>query len=132
MTGLVVVLAAFAHGVESTATTTVAGRDVDCGPPISASWLVAGTPDRTYGAGPGTTGADRRFEAACGPEVRRARAGVLSTMAAGALLALLGWTALRGMPEAPPLSGERPRPRERQRRRPRGPRPAPGGRTATG
>ena len=87
--GLLVVLAAFAHGVESTASTTVAGQVVDCGPAISASWLVAGTPDRTYEG-------DRRVEDACGPVVQRARAGVLSTMAAGALLALLGWTALRG------------------------------------
>ncbi len=90
--GLFVVLAAFAYGVESTASTTVAGETVDCGPAISATWLVAGTYDFELA----TTAADRRAADACGPAVQRARAGVLSTMAAGALLALLGWTALLG------------------------------------
>lgn len=96
MAGLLVVLAAFAYGVESTASTTVAGQAVDCGPAISASWLVAGTPDRTYDGELSTTDTDRRTADACAPAVQRARSGVLSTMAAGALLALLGWTALRG------------------------------------
>ena len=55
--GLLVVLAAFAYGTEVGSSTTVAGSRVDCGPAISASWLV------------------------------------LATMAAGALLALVGWSA---------------------------------------
>src|SRR5690242_452832 len=78
--GILVVLAAFAYGVEATSSTTVGGQQVSCGPAISASWLVSGTP-----GGPSP---------ACGPVVQRARVGVLSTMAAGALLALVGWTAL--------------------------------------
>ena len=104
MAGLVLVLAAFAYGVEGTASTTVAGQDVDCGPAISASWLVSGTPDRMNGAGLDTRGAERRAADPCRPVVQRARAGVLSTIAAGALLALLGWTALRE-PSAPRRAG---------------------------
>ena len=92
MAGLLIVLAAFAYGVEATTSTTVAGTDVGCGPAISASWLVSGTDD-TRLAPP--TAAERQAESACDPVVQRARAGVLSTMAAGALLALVGWTALR-------------------------------------
>ena len=128
--GLIIVLAAFAYGVEGTASTTVAGEDVDCGPAISASWLVSGTPDRMSGAGFDTRSAERRAADPCRPVVQRARAGVLSTMAAGALLALLGWTALREPRE--PVSGGLPRRHGRRPRRPRVPRPARGGRTATG
>ena len=116
MAGLLVVLGTFAYGVEVTASTTVAGERIYCGPAISQSWLVSGTPG---GAVP-----------ACEQVVQRARVGVLSTMAAGGLLALLGWTALREPRE--PVSGERPRPREQRPRRPRAPRPGRGGRTATG
>lgn len=84
--GLIVVLAAFAYGVEVTASTTVAGERVDCGPAISADWLVSGTP--------GGTGR------ACEQVTQRARVGVLSTMAAGGLLALVGWTVLRAPGES--------------------------------
>ena len=93
--GLLVVLATFAYGVETTASTVVAGQDVNCGPVISASWLVSGTPDRMNGAGFDTRSAERRAADPCRPVIQRARAGVLSAMAAGALLALVGWTALR-------------------------------------
>ena len=114
--GCLVVLVAFAYGVENRSSTTVAGQRVDCGAAISASWLVSGTPDGS--------------SAACDPVVRRARIGVLSTMGAGALVALVGWTAMRG--PRTPVSGARPRPPGQQRRRPRGPHPGHGGRTATG
>jgi hypothetical protein len=94
--GLLVVLAAFAYGTEVTSSTTVAGSRTDCGPAISASWLVAGTPDRTSDdTGLATTAGESRVASACGPVVQRARAGVLATMAAGALLALVGWSAHR-------------------------------------
>lgn len=93
--GLLIVLAAFAYGTEITSSTTVEGSRADCGPTISASWLVAGTPDATSGASLATTSAERRHAAACGPVVQRGRAGVLATMAAGALLALVGWSAHR-------------------------------------
>jgi hypothetical protein len=83
--GLLVVLAAFAWGTENETSTVLAGRTTDCGPAISASWLVAGTPDTTSG--------DGRLAEACRPVVQRARVGVLATMAAGALLALVGWSA---------------------------------------
>lgn len=93
--GLLIVLAAFAYGTEAGTATTVAGSRTDCGPAISASWLVAGTPDAMSDAGLATTAGQRRHAAACGPVVQRARAGVLATMAAGALLALVGWSAHR-------------------------------------
>lgn len=79
--GLLVVLVTFAYGVEKQASTTVAGERVDCGAAISASWLVSGTSDSS--------------PAACATVVQGARIGVLSTMTAGALLALVGWTAMR-------------------------------------
>ena len=88
--GLLVVLAAFAYGTETRAEGTLDGRRLDCGPAISASWLVSGTPD-TYIA----TGTDAGAAAeVCGPLVESARAGVLGMMGAGALLAALGWTSL--------------------------------------
>jgi hypothetical protein len=97
--GLLFVLAAFAYGTEITSSATVAGARTDCGPAISASWLVAGTPDTTSDAGRAITAGERRLAAACGPVVQQARAGVLATMAAGALLALVGWSAHREPPE---------------------------------
>lgn len=93
--GILVVLAAFAWGTENDTAAMVADKNLDCGPAISASWLVAGTPDRTSGGEVATTVDERRVAAGCGAAVQRARAGVLSTMAAGALLALVGWTAHR-------------------------------------
>ncbi len=94
--GLLIVLAAFAYGTEITSSTTVEGSRADCGPTISASWLVAGTPDATSGASLATSlrpNAGTRQPA--DPVVQRGRAGVLATMAAGALLALVGWSAHR-------------------------------------
>jgi hypothetical protein len=91
--GLLVVLVAFGYGVEKQTSATVAGERIGCGAPISASWLVSGT-DYPSIAGPGTT-EERAATAACDTVVRRARIGVLSTMTAGALLALVGWTAMR-------------------------------------
>ena len=81
--GILVVLLAFAWGTENGTSTTVDGQHVDCGPAISASWLVSGTPGGAPAGSP------------CRPVIQRAQAGVLSTMAAGALLALVGWTAHR-------------------------------------
>ena len=93
-------LAAFAWGTENNTSATVAGQNVDCGPPILASWLVAGTDD----TGPSGTAADRRRDAACEQVVQRAQKGMLSTMAAGALLALVGWTAYSQPRERPTLA----------------------------
>ena len=93
--GLLIVLTAFAYGTEITSSTTVAGSRADCGPAISASWLVAGSPDATSGASLATASGLRRHAAACDPVLQRARAGVLATMAAGALVALVGWSAHR-------------------------------------
>lgn len=90
--GLLVVLAAFAYGVESSRSTTVAGQQVTCGAAISSDWLV---PQGTLSTEVATSADQRRRSAACDTVVQRARIGVLSTMAAGALLALVGWTAMR-------------------------------------
>ena len=91
--GILVVLAAFAYGVEGRASATVAGQRVDCGSAIPGSWLLSGT-DSAPIAEPVTT-EERAVAAACDTVVQRARIGVLSTMAAGALLALVGWTTMR-------------------------------------
>lgn len=92
--GLLIVLAAFSYGVENQASTSVAGQRVGCGTAISADWLVSGTGDAMVNPEVATSVGERRRSAACEPVVQRARTGVLSTMAAGALLALIGWTAL--------------------------------------
>jgi hypothetical protein len=91
--GLLVVLVAFAYGVENRASTTVAGQRVDCGSAISASWLVSGTDSTRIAVL--VTASESDVMAACDTVVQRARIGVLSTMTAGALLALVGWTAMR-------------------------------------
>ncbi len=93
--GVLVVLAAFAWGTENDTSATIAGQEVDCGYAISASWLLSGTSIPTSGGEVATTVDERRVAAGCDAAVQRARAGVLSTMAAGALLALVGWTAHR-------------------------------------
>ena len=102
--GVLVVLVAFAYGVENRASTTVAGQRVDCGPAISASWLVPGTDSTRIAVL--LTAAESDVMAACDAVVQRARIGVLSTMTAGALLALVGWTAMRE-PRAPRRAGRR-------------------------
>ena len=94
--GLLVVLAAFAFGTEHHRSTLVMGHDVDCGAAISASWLVAGTPDPGLDPGPGATVEDRRAAAACSPVVRQSRVVILGAMGVGGLVALVGWTGLRG------------------------------------
>ena len=98
--GVLIVLAAFAYGTEVSSSTTVDGVRADCGAAISASWLVGGFPDAASEAGLTTTASERRRTAACDSQVQRARTGVLATMAAGALLALVGWSAPR-QPRAP-------------------------------
>jgi hypothetical protein len=99
--GLLVIVAAFAVGTEHTTSTVVMGRTLDCGPAISASWLVSGTPDRT--TSPATaTGDEKRVDAACGPVVRQSRVLVLTSLGVGGLLALLGWTPLRRRDDAVP------------------------------
>lgn len=91
--GLLVVLVAFAYGTETRAEGTLDGRRLDCGPAISASWLVSGTDSTRIAVL--VTAAESDVMAACDTVVQRARIGVLSTMTAGALLALVGWTAMR-------------------------------------
>ena len=102
MGGLLVVVAAFATGTERQLSVSVAGEAHDCGPSISASWLVPGTPDPgrpDSAAGRG----EQRVAAVCGSVVRESQVLVLTLMGAGALLALAGWTALR-VPRAQPPS----------------------------
>jgi hypothetical protein len=97
--GLLLVLAAFVHGTENRTEATLGDRRLDCGPAITASWLVAGTPDTTYVAGARTAAEERRAVSACGPLVQQDRVGVLGIMGAGALIALVGWTAQRESPD---------------------------------
>ena len=102
MGGLLVVLAAFAVGTENQRSTMVMGHIEGCGPSISASWLVSGTPDRTLNPGSAATPDERRTAAACSPVIRESRALLVATMGLGGLLALVGWTAMRERPEAKP------------------------------
>lgn len=91
--GLLVLLATFAIGTENQLSTLVMGQTQDCGPSISASWLVSGTPDRAQ-PGLATTDGERRAATTCGPVIREARVLLLTIMGVGGLLALVGWTAL--------------------------------------
>ena len=93
--GLLVVMAAFATGTENQLSTSVADQAYDCGPSISASWLVSGTPDQAH-PGPAAGPDERRAAAACGPVIDEARVLVLTVMGLGSLLALVGWTSTRG------------------------------------
>ncbi|RYC14742.1 hypothetical protein [Nocardioides zhouii] len=99
--GILIVLAAFAYGTEVSSSTTVDGVRADCGSAISASWLVSGTGDEAFDVVGSETRADERRHAACGAVVQRARTGVLATMAAGALLALVGWSSYQQPRERP-------------------------------
>jgi hypothetical protein len=86
VSGLLVLLAAFAVGTEVDRSTVVAGQSYDCGAAIPASWLVSGTP----GSAP----------AACGPVIRQSRVLVMGAMGVGGLVALVGWSAVRRRSEA--------------------------------
>ena len=92
--GFLVLLATFVIGTESDVSASAAGETYDCGPAISASWLVPGTPD-TARPGPAATPDRQRAAAACGPVIGDSRVLVVAIMGAGALLALVGWTAIR-------------------------------------
>ena len=99
--GLLVLLAAFAIGTENQLSTSVMGQTQNCGPSISASWLVSGTPDQTH---PGSTATndERRIAAACSPTVHEARVLIMTIMGLGCLLALAGASAIRTRGEAAP------------------------------
>lgn len=103
--GLLLLLAAFAVGTEHELRTSVAGQAQDCGPAISASWLVPGTPDLTQ-PGSSASDGDRRAAALCGPVVHESRRLIVTLMGVGGLLALAGWTALdtRGRAVRRPLA----------------------------
>lgn len=91
--GLLVLLAAFAIGTENQLSASVMGQTQDCGPSISAPWLVSGTPDHTQ-PGPAATNDERRAAAACSPVVQESRVLILTLMGLGCLLALVGWSAV--------------------------------------
>jgi hypothetical protein len=88
VSGLLVLLAAFAVGTEQQRSTVVDGQVQACGPAISASWLVSGTPDSRG--------------AACGPVIRESRWLLGAAMGVGGLLVLVGWTAPRRRTEVTP------------------------------
>lgn len=91
--GLLVLIAAFAIGTEHELSTSVMGQSQSCGPSISASWLVSGTPDQAQ-PGPAAT--------ACEPVIHESRVLIGTIMGAGGLLALVGWTATGTRGEALP------------------------------
>ncbi|WP_310526791.1 hypothetical protein [Nocardioides sp.] len=91
--GLLVLLAAFATGTENQLSASVMGQAQDCGPSISASWLVSGTPDQAQ-PGSAATDDERRTAASCGPAIHESRVLIVTIMGMGCLLALIGWTAI--------------------------------------
>ena len=97
--GLLVLLAAFAVGTENQLSASVAGQTQDCGPSISASWLVSGTPDRMTPGAAATSG-ERRAATACSPVVHEFRLVIGTIMGLGCLVALVGASAIgtRGVP----------------------------------
>lgn len=99
--GLLVLLAAFATGTENHLSTSVMGQTQDCGPSISASWLVSGTPDHTQ-PGSAATNDERRAAAACSPIVHESRVLIVTLMGLGCLLALVGGSAIRTRGEDAP------------------------------
>lgn len=100
--GLLVLLGAFAIGTENKQSTSVRGQTQDCGPSISASWLVSGTPDQATQPGSAATSDERRAAAACRPVIHESRMQIVTIMGMGCLLALVGWTAIRTRGEAVP------------------------------
>ena len=100
--GMLVVLAAFAVGTENQLSTSFLGQTQDCGPSISASWLVPGTPDQATQPGSAATSDERRAAAACSLVIHDSRVLVVTIMGMGGLIALAGWTAIRTRGEAVP------------------------------
>lgn len=90
--GVLVVLAVFMLGTERQWSAQVGGETYDCGPSISASWLVPGTTDP--GPDPALTTEQRRVATACDAVIDRSHVVVLGAMGAGGLLALAGWSAV--------------------------------------
>ena len=99
--GVLVLLGAFAVGTENELSTSVAGQAQACGPSISASWLVPGTPDRTS-PGPAATSNDRRTAAVCGPVVHESRLLIVTILGLGCLLVLVGSGVVRARGLPPP------------------------------
>lgn len=102
--GLLVLLAAFALGTERQLSTSIMGRAQDCGPSISAPWLVSGTPGQATALGSASRDDERRTAAACSPVVRESREFIGVAMGTGGLLALVGWTAIRTPRDAEPTT----------------------------
>ena len=94
-------VAAFGIGTENELSTSIAGQTYDCGPSITASWLVSGTPDQAQ-LGLAATDEEQRAAGACGPVIHESRVLILTTMGVGGLLALVGWTAISTRREAVP------------------------------
>ena len=91
--GLLVLFATFAISTENELSATVMGQTRDCGPAISASWLVSGTPDQAH-PGAAATHDERRTATACRPVIHESRVVTLAIMGVGGLLALVGWSSV--------------------------------------
>lgn len=99
MGGLLLVVAAFAIGTEKQLSASVMGQTQECGPSISASWLVSGTPDPRTEPGSAATDVERRTAAACSLVVRQSRVLIVTAIGMGGLIALAGWSAIRARGE---------------------------------
>lgn len=101
VSGVLVVLAAFAVGTEVSRTATVDDHVQSCGSAISPSWLVPGTPDLSTTPAAAGSPDERAMAAACAPVIRESRTWVLTAMGFGALLALGGFSAVRQPAQKP-------------------------------
>lgn len=89
--GIVLVCAAFAVGAEQQSSAVVEDQSYICGPSISASWLVSGTPD-LMSPGPATSADSRPGVVECRAILNRSRVLVVTSIGVGGVLALIGWT----------------------------------------
>jgi len=97
--GLLLLLVAFDFGTQPRSA-SLGDQSYACGAAISTLRLVPGTPDQNLSAGSSASVEQRQTALACKPVFHQARVLTFSARGLGALLALLGWSAIRERVEA--------------------------------
>ena len=92
--GVLLLFAGFGLGTQPRSV-SLDDETYSCGAAILSSWLVPGTPDRSLSAGSSATPEQRRAAGACSAVIHQTRVVDFSAMGLGAVLALLGWAAIR-------------------------------------
>lgn len=99
--GLLVLCAGFGLGVQPVSA-SLEGQTFSCGTALPTSWLVSGS------RAPASTLLEPQQQA-CAAELREARALAWSLLGVGAVLGLVGWTAVREQgPTTPVRPGQGP------------------------